>query len=135
MQIGDCNALATYQSLMNHIFLDFIGVFMDVYLDDIVIYSDSPEEHVKHVKQVIDQLHDNKFFLSSYKLQFFKDKLNILGHVIDADGIQMDPAKVDTIVNWKTPTNKALALSFIGSVRYLQTAVWMFEFRCTKSSE
>ena len=51
--------------LMNHIFSDFIGVFMDVYLNDIVVYSDSPEEHVKHVKQVIDQLHDNKFFLSS----------------------------------------------------------------------
>ena len=85
MQIGDCNVCAMYQSLMNHIFSDFIGVFMDVYLNDIVIYSDSPEEHVKHVKQVIDRLHDNKFFLSSHKLLFFKDELNILGHVIDVD--------------------------------------------------
>ena len=119
MQIGDCNASATYQSLMNHIFSDFIGVFMDVYLDDIVIYSDSPEEHVGHVKLVVDRLRDNKFFLSSHKLQFFKDELNILGHVIDADGIRMDPSKVDTIINWKTPTNKGLALSFIGSVGYL----------------
>jgi hypothetical protein len=92
---------------------------MDVYLDDIVIYSDTPEDHVKHVKLVIDRLHENKFFLSSHKLQFFKDELHILGHVIDAEGIRMDPAKVDTILNWKTPTNKALALSFIGSVGYL----------------
>src|SRR6267378_3938264 len=104
---------------MNHIFSDFIGVFMDVYLDDIVIYSGSAKEHVEHVKRVIDRLHDNKFFLSSHKLQFFKDELNIFGHVIDTDGICMDPAKVDTIVNWKTPTNKALALSFIGAVGYL----------------
>src|SRR5882757_2250439 len=58
MQIGDCNASATYQSLMNHIFSDFIGVFMDVYLDDIVIYSDSAEEHVKHVRQVVDRLRE-----------------------------------------------------------------------------
>jgi hypothetical protein len=90
MQIGDCNACATYQSLMNHIFSDFIGVFMDVNLDDIVIYSDSPEEHVK---QVIDWLRDNKFFLSSHKLQFFEDELNLPGHVIDTDGIHTDPAK------------------------------------------
>jgi hypothetical protein len=119
MQIGDCNASATYQLLMNHIFSDYISMFMDVYLDDIVIYSDTPEDHVKHVKLVMDQLRENKFFLSSHKLQFFKDKLHILGHVIDAEGIQMDPVKVDTILNWKTPTNKALALSFIGSVGYL----------------
>jgi hypothetical protein len=52
-------------------------------------------------------------------LQFFKDELNILGHIIDVDGIRMDPAKVDTIINWKTPTNKSLALSFIRSVGYL----------------
>src|ERR1700679_4366243 len=67
MQIRDCNASATYQSLMDHIFSDYIGVFMDVYLDDIVIYSDTPEEHFRHVKLVIDRLRDNKFFLSSHK--------------------------------------------------------------------
>ena len=119
MQIGDCNASATYQTLMNHIFADYIGVFMDVYLDDIVVYSDSPEEHVRHVKLVIDRLRDNKFFLSDHKLQFFKDELNILGHVIDSEGIRMDPDKVDRIFNWKTPTNKSLLSSFIGAVGYL----------------
>lgn len=56
MQIGDCNAGATYQSLMNHIFGPYIGVFMDVYLDDIVIYLDTAEEHVEHVRIVIDTL-------------------------------------------------------------------------------
>ena len=56
MQIGDCNAGTTYQSLMNHIFSLYIGVFMDVYLDDIVIYSNSIEDHLKHVKIVVDTL-------------------------------------------------------------------------------
>src|ERR1700729_3559923 len=119
MQIGDCNASATYQSLMNHVFSAYIGVFMDVYLDDIVIYSDTVEDHVHHVKLVIDKLRENHFFLSSHKLQFFKDELSILGHVIDADGIRMDPAKVDQVLNWKTPTNKSLVNSFTGSVGYL----------------
>ncbi|KAJ3554430.1 hypothetical protein NP233_g12425 [Leucocoprinus birnbaumii] len=119
MQIGDCNAGATYQSLMNHIFAPYIGVFMDVYLDDIVVYSDTAADHVKHVKIVIDTLRENHFFLSEHKLQFFKDELNILGHVIDDQGIRMDPAKVDKVANWKVPTNKGLLASFIGAVGYL----------------
>ena len=119
MQIGDCNADAMYQSLMNHIFAAYIGVFMDIYLDDIVIYSDTAKEHVKHVKMVIDTLRTNKFYLSEHKLQFFMEELRILGHVIDHEGIQMDPNKVDKIQNWKTPTRKELLTSFISAVRYL----------------
>jgi RNase H-like domain found in reverse transcriptase/Reverse transcriptase (RNA-dependent DNA polymerase)/Retroviral aspartyl protease len=119
MQIGDCNASVTYQLLMNHIFSAYIGVFMDVYLDDIVIYSDTVEDHVRHVKLVIDKLRENHFFLSSHKLQFFKDEPSILGHVIDADGICMDPTKVDQVLNWKMLTNKSLVNSFTGSVGYL----------------
>ena len=92
---------------------------MDVYLDDIVVYSHAPEEHVRHVKLVIDTLRKHKFYLSEHKLQFFKDELRILGHVIDKDGIRMDPDKVDKIVNWKTPTNKDLLAGFIGAVGYL----------------
>lgn len=87
MQIGDCNASVTYQSLMNHIFREYIEVFMDVYLNHIVIYSDLPEEHVGHVKLVVDWLRENTFYLSKHKLQFFKNELKILGHDIDSDGI------------------------------------------------
>lgn len=119
MQMGDCNASATYQSVMNYVFADYIGTFMDVYQDDTVIYSDTPEEHVVHVKKVIDRLREHKFYLSEHKLQFFKPELKLLGHVIDSQGIRMDPDKVDTITNWKTPTNKGLLASFIGSVGYL----------------
>ena len=66
MQIGGCNAGVMYQSLMNDIFASYIGVFMDVYLDDIVIYSDTAEEHMKHIKMVIDTLRTNKFYLSEH---------------------------------------------------------------------
>lgn len=60
---------------------------MDVYLDNIVLYLDTPEDHVKHVKTMIDTLWEHKFYLSSHKLQFFKEELEILGHVIDSKGI------------------------------------------------
>lgn len=119
MQMGDCNASATYQLIMNHIFAEYIRVFMDMYQDNIIIYSSSSEEHIQHCKKAIDRLQENNFFLVSHKLQFFKDELKILGHIIDSDGIRTDPDKVDLIVNWKTPTNKSLLLSFIGSVGYL----------------
>ena len=87
MQISNCNAGATYQLLMNHIFASYIGNFMYIYLDDIVIYSKMPEEHVRHVKLVIDTLRANKFYLSKHKLQFFMYELSILGHVIYHEGI------------------------------------------------
>lgn len=119
MQIGDCNASATYQSIMCHIFSEYLGIFMDVYLDDICIYSDTLEDHIRHVKLVVDRLRVNKFYLSSHKLQFLLDELKVLGHVIDAEGIRMDPAKVTQVTNWKVPTNKGLVSSFTGSVGYL----------------
>src|SRR6202034_892579 len=71
IQQGDCNGGATYQALMNHIFAEYIGVFMDVYLDDIMIYSDTAKEHVEHVKKVIDVLRREKLYLSKHKLKFF----------------------------------------------------------------
>ncbi|OJA13244.1 hypothetical protein AZE42_10318 [Rhizopogon vesiculosus] len=119
MQIRDCNAGATYQSLMNHMFSASIGVYMDVYLDDIIIYSNSTEEHVHHVRSIIDTLRNNKFYLSEHKLQFFMTELSILGHVIDDAGIRLDPHKVNKIISWKTPTSKELLMQFIGSVGYL----------------
>ena len=64
IQQGDCNAPVTHQALMNHIFSSYIGQFMDIYLDDIMIYSDSLDEHVKHVKLVIDVLKREKLYLS-----------------------------------------------------------------------
>jgi hypothetical protein len=116
MQIGDCNAGETYQSIMNHIFGPYLGIFMDNYLDDIVIYSDTPEDHVR---TIIDTLQDNQFYLSEHKLQFFKCELTILGHVIDDEGIHLDLHKVDKVQHWKTPTSKELLMQFIGSVGYL----------------
>ena len=119
MQQGDCNAGATYQTLMNHIFAPYIGVFMYVYLDDIIIFSNSVSEHVEHVRTIFNVLRREKLYLGPNKMQFFAEELKILGHVVDAKGIRMDPHKVDKVLNWKTPTNKDLLRSFIGVVGFL----------------
>ena len=119
MQQGNCNASATYQMLMNHTFTSYIGVFMYVYLDDVIIFLDLVEDHLKHVKTVFDILHKEQLFLSPNKMQFFAEELNILGHVIDDEGIRMDSHKVNKLVSWKTPMNKDLLRSFIGVVGFL----------------
>jgi hypothetical protein len=106
MQQGDYNAPGTYQALMNHIFANHIGVFMDVYLDDIIIYSDTLEEHVKHCKIVFDTLKEQLLYLSSGKMQLLPRELKILSRIIDEKGICMDYDKVNDILNWKTPTSK-----------------------------
>ncbi|OJT15961.1 Transposon Tf2-12 polyprotein [Trametes pubescens] len=105
LQQGDCNAVATYQSLMNYLFGPYIGVFLDVYLDDIAIYSDTLSEHIAHV--------------NATKLHFLCREMKVLGRIVDNEGIRMDPDKVDSILNWKVPTNKELLRGFLGSVGYL----------------
>ena len=87
VQQGDCNAPATYQALMNHIFGEHIGIFMDVYLDDIVIYSDTLQDYVKHVIIVLDTLKQEKLYLSEKKLCFLCNKVKILGRIVADNGI------------------------------------------------
>ena len=87
IQIGDCNVLATYQALMNHIFSGYIRWIMDIYLDDIVVYSNTLDDHVRYVKLIIDILRREKLFLSKNKLHFLKKELKILGWIITDNGI------------------------------------------------
>ena len=119
VQQGDCNVPATYQALMNYLISEYVGVFMDVYLDDIIIYSDTLEEHVKHVRIMLDVLKQEKLYLSRKKLKFLCKEVKILRRIVTDDGIRMDPNKVTSIVNWKVPTNHTLCKGFIGSVGYL----------------
>ena len=119
LQQGDCNAPSTHQTLMNHLFSPYIGRFLDVYMDDLVISSETLEEHVRHVKLVLDILKRERLYLSRSKLHFVSPKLKLLGRIIDDQGISMDAEKVDSVLNWKVPTNRDLLRGFIGSVGYL----------------
>ena len=90
-----------------------------MYLDDIIIYSDTLEDHFKHVKTVIDVLTHEKLYLSKKKLCFLCSELKILGCIVMDEGICMDPYKVNSVFNWKTPTNRILLCGFLGSMGYL----------------
>ncbi len=86
MQQGDCNAPATFQAIMNHIFSPYIGRWMDMYLDDLIVYSDSLEDHVKQVKLIIDILKRERFYLGEKKVHFLAKELKVLGRIVDHHG-------------------------------------------------
>ena len=71
MQLGDCNSRATYQALINYIFQPYLSDWMDIYLDNLVIYSDTIEDHMRHLRTVINILYKEKFYLSKHKIQLF----------------------------------------------------------------
>jgi hypothetical protein len=91
LQQGDCNAPATFQTVMNDLFAPYLGRFIDIYLDDVMVYSENLEDHVKHVRLVIDILRREKFFLTKRKLNYLCEEVKILGRVVDDEGIHMDP--------------------------------------------
>jgi hypothetical protein len=96
---------------------------MDVYLDDIIIYSDMLEDHIKHICTVLRILKEEKLFLNLKKMQFITSELEVLGHCITDEGIKMDPHKVNSIKKWPTPNCKELLASFVGAVGYLVDGV------------
>ena len=92
---------------------------MDIYLDDLVIYSDTIEDYMRHLRTIINILCKEKFYLSEHKMQLFQKELKILRHIVNNQGIRMDSHKVESIKQWKVPTNKDLLQGFLGSVNYL----------------
>src|SRR5579859_8140581 len=97
---GLCNAPGTFQRYMNDTFHDFLHDFLMIYLDDLLIYSDSLAEHKCHVRKVLERLRDAKLCLKPSKCQFHVEEVTFLGFLVGPQGIQMDPAKVDSITSW-----------------------------------
>src|SRR5436305_3584419 len=92
--------------IINYILQAFLGIFIFIYLDNIFIYSDTLEDHIDHIKQVCLKLCEYKLYASAKKSHFFVDKLEILGHYIDNQGIHANLLKIEKIINWPTPTSR-----------------------------
>ena len=105
--------------IINYILQAFLGIFVFVYLDNIFIYSDTLKDHIDHIKQVCLKLWKYWLYASAKKSQFFADKLEILGHYIDNQGIYADPSKIEKIINWPTPMSRKKVERFNTTVNYL----------------
>src|SRR6266540_4435342 len=100
-----CNAPATFQHLMNQVLRKYLGKFVLVYLDDIIIYSKTFEKHKEHVRLVFQALRAASLMMKSKKYKFAQKELRFLGHIISADGIRTDPEKITKMVTLSSPTN------------------------------
>ena len=118
MPFGLCNAPSTFQRLMNEVFKQEINSFVLVYLDDILIYSRSMEEHWEHLQHALDKLRRARLYGRLHKCEFLKDKVDYLGFEVGRDGIRTSPEKVRAILDWPRPQSVHDVRSFLGLASY-----------------
>jgi hypothetical protein len=105
-------------SLMNGVFHKYLDLFVQVFLDDILIYSKNEREHEEHLRVVLSCLRENKLYGNLSKCSFFQKEIHYLGHIISSEGIYMDPEKVKVIMEWRVLKNAHEVRSFMGLVGY-----------------
>jgi len=121
MFFGMTNSPTTFQTMMNNIFWDLIAEgIMVVYLDDILIFTRTEEEHAKAIRWVLQVLQEHKLFLRPEKCEFCKEQIEYLGLVISENEVSMDLVKVVGVREWPTPENKTDVQAFLGFVNFYQ---------------
>ena len=120
MPFGLNNAPAIFMCLMNNVMHKYLDKFMVVFIDDILIYSKSKEEHEEHLKIVLQELGEHQLFAKFSKCDFFKDKIQYLGQVVTKEGIFVHPEKIQEIEDWSVPKDVTDVRSFMGITSYYQ---------------
>ena len=129
MPFGLTNAPAVFQFLMNDILREFLDFFVVVYLDDILIYSNSEEEHIKHVKLVLQRLRENKLYAKLEKCSFHKQDVEFLGYIVSDKGVSMDPTKISSIKSWPVPASIRDVQCFLGFANFYRQFIKNFSRR------
>ncbi|KAJ9512180.1 hypothetical protein QJQ45_012663 [Haematococcus lacustris] len=117
---GLTNAPATFQRVMNNVFRPLINKSVLVYIDDILVMSNTAEEHVRHLKEVLELMRQHKLYAKRSKCEFNKTELAFLGHIVGEHGIAVDPAKVKVVREWHVPRNLKDLQAFLGLANYFR---------------
>jgi hypothetical protein len=126
MSFGLTNAPAYFMNLMNKVFMEELDKFVVVFIDNILIYSKSVEEHEQHLRVVLEKLRAHKLYAKFSKCEFWLEEVAFLGHILTAEGVAVDPKKVKPISNWQQPTNVSEIRSFLGLAGYYQRFIEEF---------
>jgi hypothetical protein len=109
--------------MMNKVFMEYLDKFVVVFINDILVYSKSEEEHGGHLRLVLQKLRDHKLYTKLSKCEFWLKQVAFLGHIISKGGISVDPRKVHDVLSWKAPTSVSDIRSFLRLTVYYQTFI------------
>ena len=113
----------TFMDLMNRVFHKYLDEFVIVFVDDILIYSDNDELHEKHLRMALEVLRKNKLYAKFSKCKFWMEEVAFLGHIVNRQGVTVDPEKIKAIIEWQRPTNVFEIRSFLGLAGYYRRFV------------
>jgi len=130
MSFGLTNAPAYFMYLMNKVFMEFLDKFVVVFIDDILIFSKTEEEHAEHIRLVLQKLREHKLYAKRSKCEFWLKEVSFLGHVVSNGGIAVDPGKVQDVLNLKPPTNVSEIRSFLALAGYYRRFIEGFFQAC-----
>ena len=123
LPMGLCNAPGTFMQLMNQTFADMLDKSVLCFLDDILIFSRTEEDHVRHVREVLTRLRDQELYVKMSKCAFMQREVAFLGHRIGADGLRVAPDKIGAVQQWPQPKNVSEVRSFLGLANFYRRFV------------
>ena len=118
MPFGLTNALAAFMDLMHRVFQPYLDQFVVVFVDDILIYYQSEEEHEDNLRIVLQALKDHQWYVKFSKCKFWLTEVKLLGHVVSASGVSIDAEKVEAVMSWERPKSVFEIRSFLGLAGY-----------------